>query len=114
MSAPQPWYPHPQILRHFSFVRLTFTPVYQNIGLTSGLCILVFLTPHIDVLPNNQSLPILIREPFSLFPYFIELEISTEMGTGAVGLRTSIHYHNKFSEQVVEDLQQVADSVLTL
>jgi hypothetical protein len=36
------------------------------------------------------------------------------MGTGAAGIGTSIHYYTKLSNQLISDLQTVAESVLTL
>jgi hypothetical protein len=42
------------------------------------------------------------------------LGITAAMGTGAAGIGTSIHYYTKFSNQLVRDLQIVAESILTL
>jgi hypothetical protein len=36
------------------------------------------------------------------------------MGTGAAGIGTSIHYYTKLSNQLISDLQMVAESILTL
>jgi hypothetical protein len=36
------------------------------------------------------------------------------IGTGAAGIGTSIHYYTKLSNQLISDLQMVAESILTL
>jgi hypothetical protein len=36
------------------------------------------------------------------------------MGMGAAGIGTSVHYYMKLSNQLISDLQTVAESILTL
>jgi hypothetical protein len=36
------------------------------------------------------------------------------MGTGAAGIGTSVHYYANVSNQLISDLQTVAESILTL
>jgi uncharacterized protein (UPF0254 family) len=40
--------------------------------------------------------------------------ITAAMGMGAVGIGTSSHYYTKLSNQLISDLQMVAESILTL
>jgi hypothetical protein len=73
-----------------------------------------------DIITEGQDLPI----PFTTrlrskraiqgIPLLATLGITSAMVTGAVEIGTSVHYYPKRSNQLISDLQTVAESVLTL
>jgi uncharacterized protein (UPF0254 family) len=73
-----------------------------------------------DVIIEDQDLPIPLtahlqsKRAIQAIPLLATLGITAAMGTGAVGIGTSVHYYTKFSNQLVSDLQTVAESILTL
>jgi hypothetical protein len=73
-----------------------------------------------DIITEDQDLAIPLiaglqsKRAIQTIPLLATLGITAAMGTGAVGIRTSVHYHIKLSNQLISDLQMVAESILTL
>jgi hypothetical protein len=73
-----------------------------------------------DIIAEDWDLPIPItkclrsKRAIQAIPLLATLGIMAAMGTGAAGIGTSIHYYTKLSNQLISDLQTVAESVLTL
>lgn len=86
----------------------------------TSLCTLVFLIFQTDILPKNQKSTHpsnSTHQTYERLPNYsltVGLAIPAGIGTGTACLGPSIHYHKKLSEQVIEDIQQIANSVLTL
>jgi hypothetical protein len=85
-----------------------------------GICTLVFLVPDMDIITEDQDLPIPLtarlwsKRAIQAIPLLVILGITAAMGMGAAGMGTSTHYYTKLSNQLVSDLQIVAESILTL
>jgi hypothetical protein len=85
-----------------------------------SICTLVFLVPNMDIITEDQDLPILLTTCFwsksamQAIPLLATLGTMAAMGMGAAGMGTSIHYYIKLSKQLVSDLQTVAESILIL
>jgi hypothetical protein len=54
------------------------------------------------------------KRTIQAIPLLATLGITAAMGTGAAGIGTAIHYYTKLSNQLISDLQMVAESILTL
>jgi hypothetical protein len=73
-----------------------------------------------DVITEVQDLPIPLttnlqsKRSIQAISLLATLGIAAAMGMGAAGMGTSIHYCTKLSNQLVSDLQMVAESILTL
>jgi hypothetical protein len=73
-----------------------------------------------DIITEDQDLPIPLtmhlqsKRAIQAIPLLATLGITAAMGTGAAGIGTSIHYYTKLSNQLISDLQTVAESILTL
>jgi hypothetical protein len=73
-----------------------------------------------DIITEDQDLPIplttclLSKWAIQAIPLLATLGIMAAMGTRAVGIGTSIHYYKKLSNQLISDLQMVAESILTV
>lgn len=93
----------------------------------SGICTLVFQYPIIELLPNNQTVPVPLfasvlssasalrpkRSPH-LLPFLAGLGISSALGTGIAGLATSTLYFQRLSKALSETLEEIAASITTL
>ncbi|XP_057344502.1 syncytin-2-like [Manis pentadactyla] len=87
-----------------------------------GLCAPAVICPDIAVVPNNQSLPIPAldhiggrsKRAIQVIPLLIVLEVATGAATGAAGLGTSLHYYKALSQQMIDDIQAVASTILDL
>jgi hypothetical protein len=73
-----------------------------------------------NIITEDQDLPIPLtvhlrsERAIQTIPLLATLGITAAMGMGAAGMGTSIHYCTKLSNQLVSDLQMVAESILTL
>jgi hypothetical protein len=73
-----------------------------------------------DIIMEDQDLPIPLtarlpsKRAIQAIPLLAALGIMAAMGTGAAGMGTSIHCYTKLSNQLISDLQKVAESILTL
>nr|XP_036878398.1 syncytin-B-like [Manis javanica] len=87
-----------------------------------GLCAPAVIFPDIGVVPNNQSLPIPAldhiggrsKRAIQVIPLLIGLEVATRAATEAAGLGTSLHYYKALSQQMIDDIQAVASTILDL
>jgi hypothetical protein len=77
------------------------------------------LVPDTDIITECQDLPIPLtthlrsKRAIQAIPLLATLGIMAAMGMGAAGIGTSVHY-TKLSNQLISDLQMVAESILTL
>ena len=80
------------------------------------------LTPQVDIVPNNQSLPIPLlahtrsKRAIQVIPLVVGPGITTDVGvgTGIGGIASSSYYYRQLSENLAEDMEQVAKSVMTI
>jgi hypothetical protein len=73
-----------------------------------------------NIITQNQDLPILLtaylqsKRAIQAIPLLATLGITAAMVTGAAGIGIFVHYYTKLSNQLISDLQMVAESILTL
>jgi hypothetical protein len=73
-----------------------------------------------DIITEDQDLSIPLtthlrsKRAIQAIPLLATLGITAAIGMGAAGIGTSIHYYTKLSNQLISDLQMVAESILTL
>jgi hypothetical protein len=91
-----------------------YTPVNPKPGRVSALWYFWFLT-WILLQTEDQDLPISLttclqsKRAIQAIPLLVTLGITAAMGTGAVGIGTSVYYYTKLSNQLL-----AAESILTL
>jgi hypothetical protein len=84
-----------------------------------GICTLAFLTPQINIVPNNQSLPIPLmahvwsKRAIQFIPLLIRLGITAGIWTGIGGIALSAFYYNQLSMDLTNDIEQVSRSIVT-
>jgi hypothetical protein len=85
-----------------------------------GICTLAFLTPQINIVPNNQTLPVPLiahsrsKRAIQFIPLLIGLRITAGIGTGIGGIASSAAYYNQLSAELTSDIEQVAKSITTM
>jgi hypothetical protein len=83
-----------------------------------GICTLTFLIPQINIVPNNQILPIPLtthtqtKRATQFIPLLIGLRKMAGIGKGIGGIPSSALYHNQLSADLTTDIEHVAISIL--
>ena len=85
----------------------------------TGRCTMVYLAPDISIAPNNQtlSIPLIHNWPkwaIQFIPLLISLGIVAGIGTGTMGLTTSLNYYWSLSKDPTESLEEIATSLITV
>nr|KAF6480747.1 hypothetical protein HJG59_010589 [Molossus molossus] len=89
----------------------------------TGTCTLVYLTPNINIVPQDASLPVpdvtLIntrrhKRAIQLVPLLTALSITGALGLGAGGLGTSLSYFHILSEDLQNSLEEIASTLLSI
>jgi hypothetical protein len=68
-----------------------------------GICILALFTPQINIVPNNQTLPVPLmahtwsKRAIKVIPLLIGLGIMAGIETGMGGIASSASYYNQLS-----------------
>ena len=82
------------------------------------ICYSIFLTQEISVYTEDQLLTTFRPTSWAkwaiLLPILIGAWIATGIGTGIGGIVSSIGLYHRLSQELNEDMEQVADSVVTL
>jgi hypothetical protein len=85
-----------------------------------GVCTLAFLTPQINILPNNQTLPVPLvaytwsKRATQFIPLLIRLGIMAGIGTSIRGIASSASYYKQLSADLTNDIKQVARSIVAV
>ena len=87
-----------------------------------GPCILVFLTPGLSVLKEEEVEQIVYpqrelshRKRLAVIALLlIGTGIAAALGTGIGGILTSAHFYYKLSQELNEDMEQVAESFISI
>jgi len=83
----------------------------------AGTCTRVLLIPQVDIVPSNQSLPIPLlahtrsKRAIQVIPLSFGLGLTIAVGTGIGGITSSFYYYKQLSENLAEDMEQVAKSM---
>ncbi|KAM4816107.1 syncytin-1-like [Urocitellus parryii] len=96
---------------------LSFLP--QN---WTGLCTPAIVLPDVTIVPDNQSLPVPTLEhiggktkrAIQAFPLILSPGVAAGARTGIAELGTSFHFYKILSQQLIDDLQAVASTILDL
>ncbi|MBZ3883767.1 Syncytin-1 [Sciurus carolinensis] len=85
-------------------------------GNWTGICALALLFPEVTIIPNNQSLPIPSMEQSNprAKRAILGIGVATGVGTGVSGISMSLALYNKLSQQIIDDMQYVANTILDL
>jgi hypothetical protein len=85
-----------------------------------GTCTKALLTPQIDIVPGNQSLPIPLeahtwsKRAIQIIPLLIAMGITAGIGTGIGGISSAIYTYQKLSTDFNNDIEQVTQSIEAL
>jgi predicted histidine transporter YuiF (NhaC family) len=76
-----------------------------------GICILALLTPQINIVPNNQTLPVPLIAPtqskraIQVILLLIGLGITPGIGTSIGRIASSTSYYNQLSSDLTNDIE---------
>jgi hypothetical protein len=108
---------------------LFFPGTYFGCRTAAYICLLLagresviksLLTPQIDVVTGNQSLPILLvaytqsKRAIQIIPLLIVMGIMAGIGTGIGGISSSVYTCQKLSTEFTNDIEQVTQSLEAL
>jgi hypothetical protein len=85
-----------------------------------GICTLAFLNPQINIVPNNQILPVPLiahsqsKRAIQFIPVLTGMGITAGIATGIGGIASSATYYNQLSTELTNDIGQVAKSIMTM
>jgi hypothetical protein len=95
--------------------------VYQCLPANwKGICTLALLIPQINIVPNNQTLPVPLmihawsKRATQFIPLLIGLGIMAGIGTSIGEIASSTFYYNQLSMDLTNDIEQVARSIVTM
>ena len=86
----------------------------------AGICTLAFLTPQMNIVPNNQTLIVpLTAHPWSkraiqFIPLLVGWEIMAGIGMGIGGIASSTTFYHTLTKDFAEDIERVATSLVAL
>ncbi|KAF0882007.1 SYNB protein, partial [Crocuta crocuta] len=85
-----------------------------------GICTMVFITPLINIVPNNQSLILPLaaytrsKRAIQVIPLLTALGIMAEVGTRRGGIVSSTTYYQELSKDITDDIERVTESPMVL
>jgi hypothetical protein len=110
---------------------LPFPGTYIVCGTTAYACLLpvwraictprlALLTPQINIIPNNQSLPIPVapytpsKRAIQIIPLLVAVRITTGIGAGIGVVTSSVHTYQKLSKELSDDIEQITQPLEAL
>ncbi|XP_043336469.1 syncytin-1-like [Cervus canadensis] len=107
--------PHPLVFVCGGNLAYTFLPTNWT-----GTCVLTVLLPDIDLISGKEPVPIPTldhvagkkKRAIQMVPLLVGLGLSTSLAAGAAGIGLSQHTYAKLSQQIISDVQHVADTML--
>ena len=85
-----------------------------------GICTLAFLTPQMNIVPNNQTLTIPLatntwsKRAIQFIPLLSDLGIMPGIGMGIGGIASSTTFCHTLSKDFTEDIERVVKSLVAL
>ena len=85
-----------------------------------GICTLAFLTPQMNIVPNNQTLTIPLatntwsKRAIQFIPLLSDLGIMPGIGMGIGGIASSTTFCHSLSKDFTEDIERVVKSLVAL
>ena len=84
------------------------------------LCTLAFLTPQMNIFPNNQTLTVPLtahmwsKRAIQFMPLVVGLRIMAEIGMGIGGIASSTTFYHTLFKDFIDDTERVANSLVAL
>ena len=85
-----------------------------------GIFTLAFLTPQMNIVPNNQTLTVPLaahtwsKRAIQFIPLLVGLGITAGIGMGIGGITSSITFYHTLSKDFTDDIERVAKSLVAL
>ena len=85
-----------------------------------GIYTLAFLTPQINIVPNNQTLTVPLaahtrsKRAIQFIPLLAGLGIMAGIGMGIGGIASSTTFYHTLSKDFTDDIERVAKSLVAL
>ena len=85
-----------------------------------GICTLAFLTPQMNIVPNNQTLTVPLaahtwsKRAIQFIPLLASLGITAGIGMGIGGIASSTTSYHTLSKDFTDDIERVAKSLVAL
>ena len=85
-----------------------------------GICTLAFLTPQMNIVPNNQTLTVPLaahmrsKRVIQFIPLLASLGITAGIGMGIGGIASSTTFYHTLSKDFTDDIERVSKSLVAL
>ena len=85
-----------------------------------GICILAFLTPQMNIVPNNQTLIVPLaahtwsKRAIQLIPLLVGLGLMAGLGMEIGGIASSTTFYHTLSKDFTDDIERVTKSLVAL
>ena len=85
-----------------------------------GICILAFLTPQMNIVPNNQTLIVPLaahtwsKRAIQFIPLLVGLGLMAGLGMEIEGIASSTTFYHTLSRDFTDDTERVAKSLVAL
>ena len=85
-----------------------------------GICTLAFLTPQMNIVPNNQTLTVPLaahtwsKRAIQLIPLLVGLGIMAGLGMGIGGIASSTTFYHTLFKDFTDDVERLAKSSVVL
>ena len=85
-----------------------------------GICTLAFLTPQMNIVPNNQTLTVPLaahmesKRAIQFIPLLASLGITAGIGMGIGGIASSATFYHTLSKDFTDDIEREAKSLVAL
>ena len=85
-----------------------------------GICTLAFLTPQMNIVPNNETRTIPLaahtwsKRAIQFIPLLVGLGIMAGIGMGIGGIASSTTFYHTLSKDFTDDIERLAKSLVAL
>ena len=85
-----------------------------------GICTLAFLTPQVNIVPNNQTLTVPLtahtrsKRAIQFIPLLVGLGLMAGLGMEIGGIASSTTFYHTLSKDFTDDIERVTKSLVAL